>query len=164
MELNKVYCMDNLEMLKQLSDESISLIYCDILYNTGKKFKDYDDNLGTPQQAIEWYKPRLIEMKRVLKENGLILLQMDYRLHPYIRVFMDKLFGIDKLVNEIIWQYSGGGVPKNKFAPKHDNILLYSKSNEYTFNTDILRVDYSESTKQRFKGTINNKRNGIDFG
>ena len=69
MELNKIYCMDNLELLKQLPNESISLIYCDILYNTGKKFKDYDDRLGTPQEAMEWYKPRLIEMKRVLKNS-----------------------------------------------------------------------------------------------
>ena len=72
MELNKVYCMDNLELLKQLPSESVDLIYCDILYNTGKKFKDYDDRLGTPQQAIEWYRPRLIEMKRVLKDTGSI--------------------------------------------------------------------------------------------
>ena len=57
-ELNKVYCVDNLELLKQIDDNSVDLIYCDILYNTGKKFKDYNDNLGTPQQAIEWYKPR----------------------------------------------------------------------------------------------------------
>ena len=71
-ELNKVYCMDNLELLKQLEDESIDLIYCDILYNTGKSFSDYNDNLGTPHEAIEWYKPRLIEMKRVLKKSGSI--------------------------------------------------------------------------------------------
>ena len=162
--INKLYCMDNLELLKQLPSNSINLIYCDILYNTGRKFKDYDDNLGTPQEAIEWYKPRLIEMKRVLKCTGSILLQMDYRIHPYIRIEMDNIFGNDKLINELIWQYSGGGVPKNKFAPKHDNILFYSKGNNYTFNTDKLRVNYSESTKQRFKGVINNKRNGIDFG
>ena len=49
MELNKVYNMDNLELLKQLPSNSIDLIYCDILYNTGKKFKDYDDNLGTAE-------------------------------------------------------------------------------------------------------------------
>ena len=64
--INKTFCMDNLELLKQLPDNSIDLIYCDILYNTGKKFKDYNDNLGTPQEAIEWYRPRLTEMKRIL--------------------------------------------------------------------------------------------------
>ena len=47
--LNHVFKMDNLELLKQLPDESIDMIYCDILYNTGKKFKNYDDNLGTPK-------------------------------------------------------------------------------------------------------------------
>ena len=39
MELNKVYNMDNLELLKQLPGESIDIIYCDILYNTGKNYK-----------------------------------------------------------------------------------------------------------------------------
>ena len=44
MELNRIYCMDNLELLKQLPNESIDLIYCDILYNTGRKFKDWIDS------------------------------------------------------------------------------------------------------------------------
>ena len=105
MELNKVYNMDNLELLKQLPSESVDLIYCDILYNTGKKFKDYDDRLGTPQEAIEWYRPRLKEMKRVLKNNGNILLQMDYRLVHYLKVEMDNIFGINNFINEIIWYY-----------------------------------------------------------
>ena len=69
MELNKIYCMDNLELLKKLPNESIDLINCDILYNTGRKFKNYDDKLGTTQQAMKQYKPRLIEMKRGLKDT-----------------------------------------------------------------------------------------------
>lgn len=48
-----LFKQDNLELLKQIDDNSIDLIYCDILYNTGRKFNDYDDNLGTPQQAME---------------------------------------------------------------------------------------------------------------
>jgi len=35
-EINKVYCMDNLELMKQMEDESVDLIYCDILYGTKK--------------------------------------------------------------------------------------------------------------------------------
>ena len=41
MELNKVYCIDNLEILKQIDDESIDLIYSDILYGTGRNFKEF---------------------------------------------------------------------------------------------------------------------------
>ena len=108
MELNKIYCMDNLELLKQLPDESIDLIYCDILYNTGKKFRDYDDRLGMPQEAMEWYRPRLIEMKRILKNTGSIYLQCDYRLVHYLKVYMDELFGVKNFRNEIIWKKRNG--------------------------------------------------------
>lgn len=147
MELNKVYNMDNLELLKQLPGNSIDLIYCDILYNTGKKFKDYDDNLGTAEEAIEWYKPRLIEMKRVLKDTGSIYLQMDYRLVHYMKVYMDELFGIKNFRNEIVWKYGLGGSGNREFAKKHDNILFYSKSNGYIFN-----IQYENATSNRLKG------------
>ncbi len=63
-----IYLCDNLELLSRLEDESVNLIYCDILYNTGKKFDDYNDNLGSPEEAIEWYRPRFIQMKRVLSK------------------------------------------------------------------------------------------------
>ena len=146
-ELNKVYCMDNLELLKQMDNNSIDLIYCDILYNTGKKFKDYDDNLGTPQQAMEWYKPRLIEMKRVLKDSGSIHLQMDYRLVHYMKVEMDNIFGIENFVNDIVWKYGLGGSGKKSFSKKHDNILFYSKSKDYIFN-----IQYENATSNKLKG------------
>lgn len=148
-ELNKIYCMDNLELLKQLPDESVGLIYCDILYNTGKKFKDYNDNLGRPQQAIEWYEPRLTEMKRVLKDTGSIYIQCDYRLVHYLKVKMDSIFGLDNFINEIIWKYGlGNANSKNKYLTKHDNILLYSKSKDYIFNN--IRGEVTRQMKSKY--------------
>ena len=44
-----LYQCDNLELLKQLPEKYIDLIYCDILYNTGRKFDEYNDNLGTSE-------------------------------------------------------------------------------------------------------------------
>ena len=127
--------MDNLELLKQLPDGSIDLIYCDILYNTGKKFKDYDDRLGTPQEAIEWYRPRLIEMRRISKDTGSIYLQCDYRLSHYLKVEMDNIFGIKNFKNDIIWKYGLGNSRTNgRYQTKHDNILFYTKTNNYIFN------------------------------
>lgn len=153
---NKLYCMDNLELLNQLPSESIDLIYCDILYNTGKKFKDYEDKLGTPQEAIEWYKPRLIEMKRVLKETGSIYLQCDYRLVHYLKVEMDSVFGINNFRNEIIWCYNGGGTTKTQWNKKHDSVLFFSKTNTFTFNTQY--QPYNENSAKR----LLNKHRGED--
>lgn len=147
MELNHVYQADNLELMRQLPDECIDLIYCDILYNTRKKFGDYDDNLGSPQEALVWYAPRLQEMHRLLKRTGLIYLQMDYRLVHYIKVKMDEIFGLKNFRRDIVWCYSGGGITKSDFPAKHDNILKYSKSSEFYYDT-IYRP-YSEKTQQR---------------
>ena len=147
LELNKLYCMDNLELLKSLPSESIDLIYCDILYNTGKKFKDYDDNLGTPQEAMEWYKPRLIEMKRVLKNTGSIYLQCDCRLVHYLKIEMDNILGMNNFRNEIIWCYNGGGTTKKQWTKKHDLILFYSKTNNFIFNTQY--QPYNENSAKR---------------
>ena len=71
---NQLYCMDNLELLKQLEDNSIDLIYSDILYGTSKNFKDYQD-LHYDKKVIEdFYIPRVKEIHRVLKSNGAMIL------------------------------------------------------------------------------------------
>lgn len=150
MELNKIYNMDNLELLKQMESELVDLIYCDILYNTGKKFKDFVDKLGTPQEAIEWYRPRLIEMNRVLKKTGSIYLQCDYRLVHYLKVEMDSIFGLNNFRNDIIWCYKSQGFSKKQWSNKHDNILFYSKSNKWIFNLDDIREEPSESWVKRY--------------
>ena len=131
----KIENCDNLELLKSQPNESIDLIYCDILYGTGRNFGDYQD-LKPKRDIIEsHYLPRLVEMKRVLKQNGSIYLQMDFRISHWIRCLMDDIFGYDNFRNEIIWCYGAGGSSKKvPFATKHDNIFLYSKNSEYNFN------------------------------
>ncbi len=163
----KLYCMDNLKLMKQLEDCSIDLIYCDILYNTGKKFKDYSDKLGTPQEAVEWYRPRFIEMKRLLKNNGSLYIHCDPRLVHYIKVELDSIFGIKNFRNDIIWCYRSQGFSKTKWSQKHDNILFYTKTNKYTFNMeDVREDDISETTLSRWGkeidkyGKIPTKKNG----
>ena len=137
--------MDNLDLLKQMEDESVDLIYCDILYNTGRKFDDYDDNLGTTKEAIEWYRPRIIEMHRVLRDTGQIYLHMDFRLVHYMKILLDEIFEEKNFVNEIIWAYRTGGVSKRYFQRKHDNILRYGKANKYTHNP-LFDKSYMESS------------------
>jgi site-specific DNA-methyltransferase (adenine-specific) len=122
--------MDNLELMKQMDSECIDLIYCDILYNTRKKFKDFDDRLGTTQEAIEWYRPRLQEMHRLLKKNGSIYIHCDWHLVHYMKVLMDEIFEEKNFRNEIIWRYKRWTTSSNnKFQSMHDNILFYAKGN-----------------------------------
>ncbi len=149
--INKTYCMDNLELMKQIDDNSIDLIYSDILYGTGKKFKDYQDLKPDRKVIEEFYIPRIKEMQRILKDTGSIYLQMDYRIVHWIRQIMDDVFGYENFQNEIIWNYSTGGATSERYANKHDNILFYSKSSNYKFYAERIKEKRTEKSLKRAK-------------
>lgn len=133
----RIFNTDNLELLKELPDKSINLIYCDILYNTGKKFDDYNDNLGTPEQAIQWYEPRIQEMKRVLSENGSIFIHCNWRLDSYMRILMDRVFGTNCFRNRIYRQHSDTRGFYSNFDSQMDIILYYVKNSKYFVFNEI---------------------------
>lgn len=152
---SSVFCQDNLELLKSQPDESVDLIYCDILYGTGRKFKDFQDLKPKRIEIENHYIPRLKEMYRVLKPNGSIYLQMDTKINHWVRCIMDDIFGYERMLNEIIWCYRSQGFNKNKWSEKHDVILLYSKGKEWTFNLEAVREnEIGESTKKRWHKEI----------
>lgn len=130
-----IYNCDNIDLLKSLPSESVDLIYSDILYNTGKVFDDYNDNLGSPSEAIEWYKPRIIEMKRILKPNGSIFLHCNWRLDSYMRILMDQIFGVPNFRNRIYRKHSNERGFYANFDSQIDIILYYVKdSKNFVFN------------------------------
>ena len=133
-----IYNCDNLELLLTLPSNSINLIYCDILYNTGKKFDDYDDNLGAPEEAMEWYRPRFEEMKRVLADNGSIFIHCNWRLDSYMRILMDEIFGERNLRNRIYRKHSGERGFYSNFDSQVDIILYYVKdTSDFVFKEHL---------------------------
>lgn len=165
-----VQCVDNMQLLKSQPNESVDLIYSDILYGTGRNFGEYQD-LKPKQDVIEsHYLPRLIEMKRVLKQNGSIYLQMDTRINHWMRILMDKVFGYDNFQNEIVWAYRTQGFSRSKWSEKHDVVLFYSKGKAFTFNLeDVRENEIGESTQKRWHkeikefGMIPTKKNGKTY-
>jgi len=149
-----VQCGDNLELLKSQPNESVNMIYCDILYGTGRNFGDYQDLKPIRSEIESHYLPRLIEMKRVLKQNGCIYLQMDTRINHWMRILMDEVFGYDNFQNEIVWCYNSQGKTTKQWNKKHDVILFYSKSDVFIFNSDIVKDSISDLTYRRFKKEI----------
>jgi len=159
--------VDNMELLLSQPNESINMIYSDILYGTGRNFGEYQDLKPIRSDIENHYLPRLIEMKRVLKENGCIYLQMDTRINHWMRCLMDDVFGYQNFQNEIVWIYRTQGFSKSKWSEKHDVILLYSKKSDFTFNIENVRVkEVGESTQKRWHkeiaeyGMIPTKKNG----
>jgi site-specific DNA-methyltransferase (adenine-specific) len=127
METNKVYCMDNLELLKQLPDNSIDLIYCDILYGTGRDFGDYQDLPYNKESIYEFYESRVKELHRILKPTGTMILQMDFRISHWLRCISDDSFGYKNCTNVIEWCYSSGGSSSKRLSVKNDTLIVYAK-------------------------------------
>lgn len=74
---------------------------------------------------------RLRELRRVLKSTGSIYLHCDTSASHYLKVLMDCLFGVDQFRSEIIWRRTGAHGKARRYAPVHDVLLFYSKTNRY---------------------------------
>ena len=169
--MNKVYLGDNLPILRKLPSGSVSLIYIDPPFNTGKvqsrtrirtKRSSTGDRTGFQGKRYEtrkigefsfpdlfddylaFLRPRLLEAHRILAPNGTLYLHVDYREVHYCKVLLDQIFSRECFLNEIIWAYDYGGKTKRKWPPKHDNLLVYVREpDRYIFNAEeIERIPY----------------------
>jgi len=105
LEKNKIYLGDNVELLKQLDNESINSVVSDFPYNLSFMGKKWD----TISNYYDWCYERAIELLRVLKIGGYCLIFGGTRTHHrLVCAFEDAGFVIK---DEIAWMY-GSGMPK----------------------------------------------------
>jgi len=94
--------------------------------------------------------PRLVELHRVLKPTGSIYLHCDPTASHYLKLVMDAVFGPKYFQNEIIWKRTSAHSSSLRYAPVHDVILFYSKSEDFCWNK--IYQDYEQSyIDARFK-------------
>jgi DNA modification methylase len=151
---------------------SIDLIYLDPPFLTGNAYRarigrnedsrrpedwetvqGYQDTWQDGAEYLDMLFERLKLMYSLLAPTGTLYLHLDWHASAYARVMLDEIFGPDRLLNEIVWVYHGPSPIKSAFNRKHDTILAYAKSREYTFNADEVRIPYKESTVKTFKSS-----------
>lgn len=163
---NYIYLGDNLSVLRGMPDESVDLIYIDPPFNTGKvqarkRLKTVRDENGdrvgfgensyrTEVLSEQAYRdsfndyeafllPRMREAYRLLKPSGSFYFHIDYREAHYCKIMLDRIFGRENFLNEIIWAYDFGGRAKDRWPAKHDNIFFYVKdAGNYVFNREAI--------------------------
>ena len=157
LELNKIYCMDVLEGLRQLDDESIDLIITSPPYNKaglngkqkGKKWVgtiDYggDFNIDNRPETDyqEWQIEILNECFRVLKHDGSMFYNHKNRIikgageisNPYLWIIKSPF----KVRQEIIWDRgSTNDVNRRRFLPCTEKIFWLTKSEKPKFDRKI---------------------------
>jgi site-specific DNA-methyltransferase (adenine-specific) len=75
---------------------------------------------------------------QLLKDSGSIFIQTDYRSVAEVKIEADSFFG--KPINWIIYPYDWGGRPKRAFGRIHDDILWYSKTDQYKFYPERVQI------------------------
>ncbi len=80
----------------------------------------------------------------MLAPHGSLYVHLDFREVHSCKVLLDDIFGKGCFLNEIIWAYDYGGRPRDRWPPKHDNILLYAKNpGHHVFNVEeVERIPY----------------------
>lgn len=138
----------------------IKLIYIDPPFATKQDFmkdkeKAYRDKvLGA--QFIEFLRRRLILLRELLADDGMIYVHLDYKKCHYIKAVLDEVFGEENFQNEIVWERTNAhNMPTKTFARAQDTIFLYSKSDVFRFNK--LRKAYGEAQLKRFKRDVDGR-------
>ncbi len=95
---------------------------------------------------------RLLEMKRILRDNGSIYLHCDPTASHYLKIVLDAIFGKEAFTNEIIWQRTNSKSHAfTRFSSAHDVILMYRKSGQF-----IWQAQYVPHSDKLLKSHYNN--------
>lgn len=149
-----LYHGDCLEFLETIPDETVQLVVTSPPYNIGKEYEqvlDIEIYKAQQRQVIE-------ECVRILKPEGSIcwevgnyvdngeIIPLDILLYD---CFKDSSL---KLRNRIVWYFGHGLHCKNRFSGRYETINWFTKSDDYTFNLDPVRVPQKYPGKRHYKG------------
>src|SRR6266498_6164310 len=97
-----IYCGDCLEMLKEIPDASVDLIYIDPPFNSSRNYeifwgdvqerRAFKDRFGDTEAYIKYMRPRVLELYRVLKDTGSFYYHCDWHASHYVKVMLDEVF------------------------------------------------------------------------
>lgn len=146
----KILCGDAIQKMRELDSRSVDLIIADPPYNLGKDYGNSSDTRSF-DEYIQFTKEWTKEATRILKKTGTIYVFMGFRFISYLYQILEKENSL-YFVNWICWHYTQGIGKKKGFSPRHDDILMFTNSENFTFNLDSIRVP------QKYYRSRNNMR------
>jgi len=162
----EIICGYSLKVLKKQEDNKYDLIITSPPYNLGKEY----ENKKTIEKYLEDQKKIISELIRVLSKRGSICWEVGNfvekgEVYPldiyYYKIFKD--YGL-KLRNKIIWHFGHGLHASNRFSGRYETILWFTKSDDYIFNLDNVRIQSKYPGKRHYKGPNKGKLSGNPKG
>lgn len=163
---NVIACKDNLAFMREYKDEAFKLIVTSPPYNLGKEYEGkapLDTYLATQERVIR-------ECVRLLHPEGSICWQVGNYVQNGAIVPLDAVLyplfhnqGL-KLRNRIIWHFGHGLHSSKRLSGRYETINWWTKSENYTWNLDPIRVPSKYPGKRHFKGPNVGKLSGNPKG
>ena len=159
-------CENALDYMKKFNDGSVKLIITSPPYNVGKEY----EAKTKIENYLENITPIIKETVRVLSDDGSICWQVGNYVEKgevfpldiyYYQIF--KNLGL-KLRNRIIWHFGHGLHCKKRFSGRYETILWFTKSDNYTFNLDDVRIPSKYPGKRYYKGDKKGQISGNRLG
>jgi site-specific DNA-methyltransferase (adenine-specific) len=146
----EIYQDDSIRYLKNICSNSADLIIADPPYNLGKDYGNNNDNKNF-DEYMDFSRDWIKETHRILKDTGTIYIFMGVRFISYLYMLLEKEYNF--IFNSwITWHYTQGSGKTKGFSPRHDDILMFSKTNNYKFILDNIRIP------QKYYRSVNNMR------
>jgi len=131
-------CGDAQQELRRLPAQSVDLLVADPPYNLGKDYGNNHD-LKAWQDYADFTRGWLGEAVRVLKPTGSLYVFMGVRFIARLFVLLEEEFQLC-FNSWNTWHYTQGMGRKTGFSPRHEDVLFFNKSKEFTFNLDAVRI------------------------
>ena len=157
---------DSFDFLTEIPNNTATLIITSPPYNIGK---EYETKTGV-ESYLNQQEPVIGELVRILRDEGSLCWQVgnfvqDSEVFPldifYYDIFKRK--GL-KLRNRIVWHFGHGLHASRRFSGRYETILWFTKSDEYKFNLDSVRIPAKYPGKRHFKGPNKGKPSGNPLG
>ena len=151
MNIPNQYTVGNsLELLKEVDDSSVDLIYIDPPYCTGRDFHHFNDRFKSSSDYRDnFIHPLIVECHRVLTSHGNIVIHVEPKISHHIRVVLDEVFGEKRFKNEIVWISGGNHKSTKQLQRNHDTIIVYQKGPISIYHPE--HRPYSDENYERAK-------------
>ena len=150
---------DNLLALKSLEQKftgKVKCVYIDPPYNTGSAFEHYDDGIEH-SLWLSLMRHRLELLKKLLREDGSIWINLDDNEAHYCKVMCDEVFGRTNFVANVVWQKRTSPDMRATLGAGHDHILVFCK-NIGKFKQVVNPLPKTEAQKANYKNPDNDPR------
>ncbi len=159
-------CTDNMTFLRDLRDESVQLVVTSPPYNIGKAY----ERKSTLDEYVRAQADAIAQCVRVLGRRGSLCWQVGNHVQNGEIFPLDmelyhifKSHGL-KLRNRIVWHFEHGLHGTKRLSGRYETILWFTKSDDYVFNLDPIRVPSKYPNKRYFKGPRRGELSGNPLG